>query len=46
MQVKTSRSDDIVQSYNHYKNGYRKVDPNSQDVSTLVRLPRSGKDDQ
>jgi len=43
MQVKESRSDDIARSYNHYKMGYRKVDTNSRDVSTLSRLPRSGK---
>jgi len=44
MQVKVPRSDDIAQSYNHYKIGYgRKVDTNSQEVSTLVRLPQSGK---
>ena len=43
MQVEASRSDDIAQSYNYYKIGFRKVDTNSRDISTLVRLPRSGK---
>jgi len=43
MQVEASRSDDIAQSHNHYKIAYGIVDTNSRDVSTLVRLPRSGK---
>ena len=43
MQVEASRSNQIGLSYNHCKGGYRKADINSQDVSTLVRLPRSGK---
>ena len=43
MQVEASQSDDMAQSYNYYKSGYRKADTNSWDVSTLVRLPRSGK---
>jgi len=43
MQVKASRLDDVAQSYKHYKIEYQKVDTNSQDVSTLVSLPRSGK---
>jgi len=43
MQVRASKSDDIAQSYNHYKIGYRKVATNSRDVSIFGRLPRSGK---
>jgi len=43
MQVQASRSEETAQSYNHHKIGYRKVDTNSGDISTLDRLPRSGK---
>jgi len=43
MQVKASRSDNITQSYNHYKIGYRKGDTNPREASTIVRLPQSGK---
>ena len=43
MQVKASWSDDIGQSYGHYKSGYQKEDTKSRDVSTLFRLPYSGK---
>jgi len=43
MQVEASRSDEIAPSYHYYKSGYQIADTNSLDVSTLVRLPRSGK---
>jgi len=43
MQVKASRSDNTAQIYNHRKIGYQKVDTNSQDVPTLVRLLQSRK---
>ena len=43
MQVTASQSDDIAQTYNHTKIGYRKVATKPRDVSTIVRLARSGK---
>ena len=43
MQLKASRSDNTAQSYGYHNMGDWRVDINSQDVSTSVRLPRFGK---